>query len=88
MRRGYTVSNTSDFDLICREKNVVWAWIAYGILHKDSCLALSRLNLTKVDAPHPGRELLQVTSLDLNDVIDREEEPLPDGKRVFVTLRA
>lgn len=78
--------------------NVLWAWIASGVLHKDSCSVVKELNVyglfgirdmaivTRIlTSTHPGRELVMAITRDLKASIESCEMPLPVDKRLFVS---
>lgn len=79
----------------------LWAWIAFGILHRDLRSTLKQLNLSGhigsdksmfivcriLTSAHPGKELLLAIAPHLKRVIRAEEIPLPQGKRVFASLQ-
>lgn len=83
-------------------RTATWAWIAFGILHRDSCSTLKLLDINDLEGsdesmeivsrilstPHPGKELLMAIAPECSDIIQSEEVPLPRGTMIFVSLKA
>lgn len=84
------------------QRNELWAWIAFGILHRDSRSTLKQLTLSGqigsdksmlivcriLTSAHPGRDLLLAIDPELKSTIRSEAMPLPRGKRLFVSVQA